>query len=303
MVTSKRARRDEPTDYEPTRTGMSVEALKRAFLDNLFYVQGRFPEVATSNDYYQALAYTIRDRLLYRWITTARTYKNAPARTVCYLSAEFLLGPHLGNNVINLGVVDEVRQAMAELGLDLEELLEQEEEPGLGNGGLGRLAACYMDSLATLQVPAIGYGIRYEFGIFDQEIRDGWQVEITDKWLRSGNPWELRRPKLSFRVKFGGHTEHYTESGRTRVRWVPETEVIGVAYDTPIPGYQVDNANLLRLWTAEAPESFDFQAFNVGDYYGAVQRKVESENLTKVLYPNDEPEAGKELRLKQQYFF
>jgi starch phosphorylase len=303
MVTSKRARRDEPTDYEPTRTGMSVEALKRAFLDNLFYVQGRFPEVATSNDYYQALAYTIRDRLLYRWITTARTYKNAPARTVCYLSAEFLLGPHLGNNVINLGVVDEVRQAMAELGLDLEELLEQEEEPGLGNGGLGRLAACYMDSLATLQVPAIGYGIRYEFGIFDQEIRDGWQVEITDKWLRPGNPWELRRPKLSFRVKFGGHTEHYTESGRTRVRWVPETEVIGVAYDTPIPGYQVDNANLLRLWTAEAPESFDFQAFNVGDYYGAVQRKVESENLTKVLYPNDEPEAGKELRLKQQYFF
>jgi starch phosphorylase len=303
MATTKQAQPKQDAFYEPTRTGMSVDALKRAFLDNLFYVQGRFPDVATPNDYYQALAHTIRDRLLHRWITTAQTYKNAGSRTVCYLSAEFLLGPHLRNNIINLGIPDEVRQAMTGLGLDLHELLEQEEEPGLGNGGLGRLAACYLDSLATLQVPAIGYGIRYEFGIFDQQIRDGWQVEVTDKWLGAGNPWELRRPKLQFEVKFGGHTEHYSDDAHHRVRWVPESVVKGVGYDTPISGYKVTNANLLRLWSAEAPESFDFQAFNLGDYYGSVEQKVESENLTKVLYPNDEPEAGKALRLRQQYFF
>jgi starch phosphorylase len=193
---------------------------------------------------------------------------------------------------------------MAELGLDLEELLEHEEEPGLGNGGLGRLAACYLDSLATLQIPAIGYGIRYEFGIFDQRIRDGWQVENTDKWLHAGNPWELSRPKISFTIKLGGQTEHYTdERGRYRARWIPETAVKGTAFDTPILGYGVNNVNLLRLWSAEAPESFDFQAFNIGDYYGAVGEKVRSENLTKVLYPNDEPLAGQRLRLEQQYFF
>ncbi len=305
MPTTKRSKQSkEAAVYEPTRTGMSVESLKRAFLDNLFYIQGRFPDVASPNDYYQALAYTIRDRLLHRWVTTAQTYKSRDSRTVCYLSAEFLLGPHLGNNIINLGIADNLKQAMKELGLDLFELLQAEEEPGLGNGGLGRLAACYMDSLATLQMPAIGYGIRYEFGIFDQQIRNGWQVEITDKWLHNGNPWEIRRPEIQFHVKFGGHTEHFRdEEGQDWVQWMPESVVRGVAYDTPVAGYRVDNANLLRLWTAEAPESFDFQAFNVGDYYGAVGHKVECENLSKVLYPNDEPDAGKELRLKQQYFF
>jgi starch phosphorylase len=186
----------------------------------------------------------------------------------------------------------------------LSELLEQEEEPGLGNGGLGRLAACYMDSLATLQVPAIGYGLRYEFGIFDQAIRDGWQVEVTDKWLRFGNPWEIVRSEVNFDVQLGGCTEHCSDQqGRHRVRWVPEKVVKGVAYDTPVPGYRVPTTNLLRLWKAEAAESFDFQAFNVGDYYGAVDEKVASETISKVLYPNDEPEAGKQLRLAQQYFF
>ena len=190
------------------------------------------------------------------------------------------------------------------MGKILSDLLEQEEEPGLGNGGLGRLAACYMDSLATLNVPAIGYGIRYEFGIFDQTIRDGWQVELTDKWLRFGNPWEIVRSEVTFDVKFGGRTEHYhDEQGRYRVRWVPEKVVKGVAYDTPVPGYQVPTTNLLRLWKAEATESFDFEAFNVGDYYGAVDEKIISETISKVLYPNDEPEVGKRLRLAQQYFF
>jgi len=288
---------------ESIRTGTSVAALKKAFFDNLYYIQGRFPEVATANDNYQALAYTIRDRLLHLWITTAKTYKNTRARTICYLSAEYLFGPHLGNNLMNLGITDNTRQAMQEIGLDLDELLEQEMEPGLGNGGLGRLAACYMDSMATLQVPAIGYGIRYEFGIFNQQIKDGWQVEITDKWLRKGNPWEIPRPEITFNINLGGHTEYITDDdGHYHVAWIPARQVKGVAHDTPVIGYGVNNANLLRLWSAEAPKSFDFQAFNVGDYYRAVDEKVISENLTKVLYPNDEPAGGRELRLEQQYF-
>jgi starch phosphorylase len=223
---------------------------------------------------------------------------------VAYLSAEFLMGPHLGNNLIDLGIYNVVKQAMEELGLNLGDLLEQEEEPGLGNGGLGRLAACYIDSLATLEIPAIGYGIRYEYGIFDQEIKDGWQVEITDKWLRYGNPWEVVRPEAELEVKFGGHSEAYTdEYGRYRVRWVPYKVAKGVPYDTPILGFQTNTANTLRLWKAEAPESFDFEAFNQGDYFGAVHEKSECENITKVLYPNDESYQGKKLRLEQQYFF
>jgi starch phosphorylase len=289
---------------EHTRTGLSVEALKRAILDNLFYIQGRFADVATANDWYQALAYTVRDRLLYRWVQTAKTYKDQNSRTVCYLSAEYLLGPHLGNNIINLRIYDAVKEALDDLGQDLDKLLQIEEEPGLGSGGLGRLAACYMDSLATLQIPAIGYGIRYEFGIFDQEIQDGWQIEKPDYWLRNGNPWEISRAKLSFDVKFGGHSEPYHDhNGIRRVRWIPDRVVKGIAYDTPILGYDVANANLLRLWKAEAAETFDFQAFNVGDYYSSVNKNVMSESISKVLYPNDEPEVGKQLRLQQQYFF
>ncbi len=289
---------------EDDRTGLNIETLKRAFLDNLYYIQGKFPKIATKHDYYMALAYTVRDRLLRRWLNTAETYTNNASRTVCYLSAEFLMGPHLGNNLINLGIYDEVSQAMEELGLDLKDLLEQEEEPGLGNGGLGRLAACYLDSLATLEIPAIGYGIRYEFGIFDQDIRDGWQVEITDKWLRFGNPWEIARPEWAVEVKFGGHTETFTdEHGHYRVRWVPFKVVKGVPYDTPILGYKVNTCNTLRLWTAEAPESFNFEAFNSGDYSGAVHEKMASENISKVLYPNDNITQGKQLRLEQQTFF
>jgi glycogen phosphorylase len=288
------------------RTGLSVPAISRAFVENLFYVQGKFPVIATKSDLYMALAYTVRDRLLHRWINTIETYlqKSHEPKIVCYLSAEFLLGPRLGHSLINLGIYEEVRQAMEKCGLDLKELLDQEVEPGLGNGGLGRLAACYLDSLATLEIPAIGYGIRYEFGIFTQEIKDGWQAEIADQWLRLGDPWEIRRPEASAEVQFGGHTEAYhDDQGRYRVRWLPEQIVNGIPYDMPIIGYKVNTANTLRLWKAEARESFSFQEFNVGDFYGAVHEKVVTENITKVLYPNDEPPQGKQLRLEQQYFF
>jgi len=288
------------------RTGLSADAIAEALVDNLRYLQAKLPEHATRNDWYMALAYTVRDRILERYINTVEAISGASstAKVVAYFSAEFLTGPHLGNSLISLGIWQAAEEALSRVGQDLSNVLQQEEEPGLGNGGLGRLAACYMDSLATLNIPAIGYGIRYEFGIFDQAIRDGWQVELTDKWLRFGNPWEIVRSEISFDVKLGGHTEPYQdEHGSYRVRWHPEKVVKGVAYDTPVPGYHAPTANLLRLWKAEATESFDFDAFNVGDYYRAVDQKVASETISKVLYPNDEPEAGKQLRLAQQYFF
>jgi glycogen phosphorylase len=293
-----------PATSHDTRRGTDAEAWRRAFRENLFYVLGRFPATATANDNYLALAYSVRDRLLDRWVKTSETYYGKRVRTVCYLSAEYLLGPHLGNNLVNLGAFATAKQAMEELGLDFEQLLDREAEPGLGNGGLGRLAACYLDSLATLQIPSIGYGIRYEFGIFEQQIRDGWQVEMTDKWLRLGNPWEIRQPEIAIPVGFGGHTEGYTDqNGRHRVRWIPARVVNGIAYDTPILGYRANTANLLRLWSAEAVDSFDFESFNTGDYYGAVEEKVASETISKVLYPNDTAHQGKQLRLEQQYFF
>ncbi len=294
---------DTPSDSS-TWTVQRRGVFQRDFLGHLFFRQGKFPALATRHDYYMALAYTVRDRLLQRWVSTAAAYTKRGSRTVAYLSAEFLLGPHLGNNLLGLGLFHEARAAITSLGLDFDALLHQEVELGLGNGGLGRLAACFLDSLATLEIPSLGYGIRYEFGIFHQEIVDGWQVERTDKWLAYGNPWELVRPEWAREVKLGGRTERYRdEIGRERVRWVPERVVIGVPYDTPILGYRRNTANTLRLWRAQAAESFDFAVFNRGDYYGAVNTKIVSENLTKVLYPNDEPLQGKELRLEQQYFF
>jgi starch phosphorylase len=290
--------------YEPTRTGLSAETLQRAVRDNLIYLQARFPEVATPHDWYMALAYSVRDRMLARWARTIQTYFAKDVKVACYLSAEFLIGPQLRNNLVSLGIEANAREAMRELGQDLQALYELEEEPGLGNGGLGRLAACYLDSLATLEVPAVGYGIRYEFGSFDQQIRDGAQVEVTDKYLLKGNPWEIIRPTVAYYVNLGGYTESYVdEQGRYRVRWIPASRVKGIACDIPILGYRVNTCNTLRLWKSEAEESFDFQDFNVGDYYGAVREKVISETLSKVLYPNDDPEVGKRLRLAQQYFF
>ena len=286
-----------------TRIARSVEAIKRSFVDNLFYITGRTLKSANTIDHYTALAYTIRDRMLARMVASGEYYKVRGAKSVAYLSAEFLMGPHLANNILNLKLGDPVREAITSLGLDLDTILDAEEEPGLGNGGLGRLAACYMDSLATLEIPAIGYGIRYEYGIFDQHIRDGWQVEVADVWLKNGNPWELPR-QVRFPVRFGGHVEHYRDDeNRERVRWVPESTILGHAYDTPILGYGVFNVNTLRLWKSEARESFDLQAFNLGNYYGAVNDMVNAQNISKVLYPNDEPGVGKMLRLRQQYFF
>jgi len=247
---------------------------------------------------------TVRDRLLERFVDTSRILTVRNTKIVCYLSAEFLVGPMLKQHLVNLGLLEPFRQALDLLGHDLEKLADEEEEPGLGNGGLGRLAACFLESMATLDVPAIGYGLRYEFGIFDQEIRDGWQVEIADKWLRRGNPWEIAIPEIAYQVKFGGRTESFTDGqGRYRVRWIPDRIVNGTPCDMAGIGYCGETTSLLRLWKSEAPESFDVVAFNEGDYYGAVQRQVDSENLTKVLYPNDRPTQGKQLRLEQEYFF
>ncbi|MBJ7262426.1 MAG: glycogen/starch/alpha-glucan phosphorylase [Burkholderiaceae bacterium] len=289
---------------EDIRSSLSPDAIKKAFLDHLLYTQGKDLEVASKNDLYQSLSHTVRDRILSRWAATSSAYRKAGSRTVAYLSAEFLMGPYLGNSLLSLDITDEVRCAMQELGLDMDDILRHEEEPGLGNGGLGRLAACFIDSLATMEIPALGYGIRYEYGIFFQTIMDGWQVENTDKWLRYGNPWEIHHAEWGVEVKLGGYTEPYTDDrGRHRVRWVHEKTVQGVPFDSPIMGYQVGNVNTLRLWRAESTESFDISVFNQGDYLGAVNKKVTSENLTKVLYPNDESVQGKELRLEQQYFF
>ena len=286
-----------------TRTSRSVEAIRRSFADNLFYVTGKTFDNATTLDHYTALAYTIRDRLLALFVDSPENYEHRRVKTVAYMSAEFLLGPQLGNNILNLDYFDNVSEAMAKLGLDLNTILDTEEEPALGNGGLGRLAACYMDSMATLEIPAIGYGIRYEYGIFDQLIKDGWQVEMADAWLRNGNPWELPR-QLRYPVKFGGRVEKYhDDEGCAHIRWKPDSTIFGLAYDTPILGYGVPHVNLLRLWKSEARQSFDLQAFNTGDYYGAVDDMVVAQNISKVLYPNDEPVSGKELRLRQQYFF
>jgi glycogen phosphorylase len=289
---------------EDDRTGMSEDTLKRAFLDNLFYLQGRGKDNATLHDYYMALAYTIRDRLIHRSIKTTNTYQERDSKVVCYLSAEFLMGRYLGNNLINLGIYKEVREALKSLDIDLEQLIDQEPDPGLGNGGLGRLAACFLDSLASLEIPAVGYGIRYEFGIFHQTLRDGWQAEIPDNWLRFGNPWEIARPDETVEIKLGGYTERYHDDrGKYRVAWVAERTVIAIPHDTPVPGYKNNTVNPLRLWKAEASEAFNFDAFNAGNYDRAVAEKINSETISKVLYPNDNTPQGRELRLAQQYFF
>ncbi len=287
------------------RSGMDVESLKQAITEHLFYQQGRNIANTSLNDFFLAVSYTVGDRLRQREHRTMNAVlENDTIRLVSYLSAEFLIGPQLGVNLIALDILNEMKRAVEELGFNLDEILAQEAEPGLGNGGLGRLAACYIDSLASKEIPAIGYGIRYEFGIFDQVILDGWQVEKTDKWLRKGNPWEIARPELSVNVNFGGYTEAYTDSDERKCfRWKPAYMVTGIPYDSPVMGYKVPSCNFLRLWKSEAEESFDFSSFNQGDYYKAVDYKVKSENISKVLYPNDEMLEGKKLRLKQQYFF
>src|SRR5208282_4077908 len=287
--------------------GQSPDEMQKAILNHLHYTLAKPLPFATRDDWYMATAHAVRDQMVNNWMTSfyeLMRFAKEKIKVVSYLSSEFLLGPHLGNNLVNLGLTEPVRAALAALGQNLEDILLQEVEPGLGNGGLGRLAACYLESLATVQVPAFGYGIRYEFGIFDQEIRNGWQVERADNWLKHGNPWEVRRPDTSYEVKFGGYTEFvHDPEGRLSVRWIPEKVIKGIAYDTAVVGYRSGKVSVLCLWKSEAVASFDFQTFNAGDYYKAVDEKILSETISKVLYPNDEPEIGKLLRLCQQYFF
>ena len=289
---------------EDDRTGMHPDTLRRAVLDHLFYTCVKDLQSATMRDVFEALAHAVRDRLVQRWQRTARTYYEQGTKRAYYLSAEFLLGRMLGNNLINLGLYELAQTMLAEYKIDLTELLEQEIDPGLGNGGLGRLAACFLDSLATQAYPGSGYGIRYEFGIFHQEIRGGWQIEHGDAWLRYGTPWEVPRYEYSVPVSFHGRVEETLgEDGQLQVRWVDTTKVLGVPYDMPIAGFGNDTVNSLRLWAARATKEFDFQVFNDGDYRRAVESKAETESISKVLYPNDNSVKGKELRLKQQYFF
>jgi len=289
---------------EDDRTSMVPEALRRAFLDHVRFSQGKNPVNATAWDRYMALALAVRDRMVHRWAATQAEYNRVDAKRVYYLSAEFLLGRALRNNLINTGLLDAMREVLGELGVELDELGEQEPDAGLGNGGLGRLAACFLDSMATLGYAAYGYGIRYEFGIFEQRIEHNQQVERPDEWLRVGCPWEICRPEYMVAVRFGGRTEEYRDDrGRWRVRWVDHKQVLGLPYDTPIAGYGTGNVNTLRLWQARASEEFDLDHFNRGDYMHSVEEKNASETISKVLYPSDSTWAGRELRLKQQYFF
>ncbi|OLC77228.1 MAG: glycogen phosphorylase [Deltaproteobacteria bacterium 13_1_40CM_4_68_19] len=279
-------------------------ALLHSFTNHLLYSLAKDQYSATELDRYMSLALTVRDRLIERWISTQQRYYKKDAKRVYYLSAEFLMGRALANNLINLGLYDTARDAVKMLNLDLGDVLEQEVDAGLGNGGLGRLAACYLDSMATLDIPGYGYGIRYEFGMFDQDIKDGWQVEKPEEWLRLGNPWEISRPEYGVPVRFGGHVEEHTDDhGRLRVRWIGGEQVVGMPYDTPIAGYGCNSVNTLRLWRARASSDFDLRYFNEGDYEKAVLDKNRSETISKVLYPSDVKQWGRELRLKQQYFF
>ncbi len=287
-----------------SRTGMTVVGFRRAVENNLYYARGQAVQTASLHDAYTALAYTVRDHLMDRFRKTADAVFESNPKFVYYLSAEYLLGRQLTQNMLYTDTTALARQALADLDLELDSLVDLDLEPGLGNGGLGRLAACFLDSLATLDIPCVGYGIRYEFGIFRQSFVDGWQVESPDKWLHFGNPWEFPQPDDMVEVHFGGHTkEGIDQDGNYRVRWVPAQKVLGEPYHTLVPGYGTTTVNMLRLWRARASQEFDFQLFDVGDYARAVEQKVHTENITKVLYPNDITPQGKELRLKQQYFF
>ncbi len=289
---------------EDDRTSMHPAALRRAFQDHVQFSRSRDTDAATAFDRYVALAFAVRDRLVSRWSATQRTYYERDVKRAYYLSAEFLLGRALLGNLQALGIEGAYRAVLREMGVDLGDLIEQEPDAGLGNGGLGRLAACFLESMATLGLPGYGYGIRYEFGIFEQAIRKGSQVERADEWLRFGNPWEIERPEYAVKVGFGGHTEmRMNGNGGYRMVWHPAERIVGVPYDTPIAGHGTPTVNSLRLWAARASEEFDFSLFNAGDYVRAVQAKNDSEVISKVLYPNDNFEAGKELRLRQEYFF
>ena len=284
--------------------GLDKKALKRSLANRLEYSVGKDHYTATLRDWYHTCAYVIRDRLIERWMETMRTYYREDVKRVYYLSLEFMIGRTLSNSAVSLGINEPLCKALDSIGIDLEEVREQENDAALGNGGLGRLAACFLDSMATLGLPGYGYGIRYEYGMFTQTIEDGCQVEHPDNWLRYGNPWEFPRPEVLYPVKFYGRVVPYhTDQGETRYDWIDTDDVMAMAYDTPIPGYGAETVNNMRLWSAKSSRDFDLGYFNQGNYIKAVADKNDSENLSKVLYPNDTTEMGRELRLKQQYFF
>lgn len=282
----------------------TVETFTQAFLRQLRYEQGVDLGFASTDDLFQALARTVRSYMMDGWLDTISTQFASESKVVAYLSAEYLMGPQLGNALLATDLTKIATDSLASLGIDIADLESAEVEPGLGNGGLGRLAACFIDSLATLNIPAVGYGIRYEYGIFRQTFVDGRQAEQPDRWLSNGSPWEFPHPDMAVTVNFGGHTEESVDGdGRSRCRWVPETSVLAIPYNYMVPGYGTPNVNTLRLWSAKATSAFDLEIFNSGDYEAAVRAQTVAENISKVLYPEDSTPQGKELRLKQQYFF
>ena len=290
-------------DARSMRVAMTADGIRQDFAWHLRYTLAKAEETATDRDRYVALAQSIRDRLVERWIQTQEAYHRKNVKRIHYLSLEFLMGRLLGNNVINLRLEEACKEALADIGIDWNMLRDFESDAGLGNGGLGRLAACFLDSMATMELPAVGYGLRYDYGIFRQQIKNGAQVEEPDHWLDNGYVWEIARPEYACEVKFEGRAEATTINGGVHWRWVDTTTVKGVPYDLPVVGYGGEVVNTLRLWKAQATDEFDLEDFNRGSYVEAVERKVLAENLTKVLYPNDNFSQGKELRLRQQYFF
>ncbi|HCM50187.1 MAG TPA: glycogen phosphorylase, partial [Microbacterium sp.] len=281
----------------------SVDGFVKQFLANLNFDQGVSLSASDANDQYLALAGTVRDYLMARWLEDQTRQREQQAKTVCYLSAEYLLGKQLDNNLLAARLGEIATDALAQCGISMDDMREVEVEPGLGNGGLGRLAACFIDSLATMSVPTIGYGIRYEYGIFRQTFVDDQQVEQPDAWLRMGSPWEFPHPEAAQTISFGGRTETYDDNGVERTRWIPDWNVLAVPYNMMVPGYHNGRVNTLRLWRAAATNAFDLRIFNSGDYEESVRAQTFAENISKVLYPEDSTPQGKELRLQQQYFF
>ncbi len=304
-MSEKKAARGAPEfPWKLMYKGNSSADIRRGFLSNLEYNLAKDRYSHTPFDEFLGLAYTVRERLIERWIASRQQYHSQNAKRIYYLSMEFLLGRLLSDNIINLQLLSSCNQAADDLRLDMESVVDQEHDAGLGNGGLGRLAACYLDSMATLKLPALGYGIRYDFGIFNQKIVNGNQVEMPEMWLQFRNPWEIERPEFRKTIKYYGKTMLVKDTdGKMRFRWIDTIDVLAIPYDIPIPGFGVNNVNSLRLWSARAAEEFNFQEFNQGDYIGACESKLVSENISKVLYPNDNNVSGRELRLKQQHFF
>ena len=289
---------------KPTPGGLDAASIAEAFGHRMMYSVARDEFNASDENAFQALAFAVRDRLMDRWFRSQDLFYRTDVKRVYYLSLEFLLGRLLLSNIVNLRAVPAFEQAMQKIGFDLDQLVERENDAGLGNGGLGRLAACFLDSASTLGLPFYGYGIRYEYGIFRQRIIGGNQTEAPDNWLRYGNPWEVPRPDVLMPVRFYGRVENFRdEQGRDRMRWVDTVDVYAMAYDLAVPGYGNDVVNTLRLWAAKSSREFDLEKFNSGAYVAAVEDKNSSENISKVLYPPDDLYAGRELRLKQQYFF